>query len=287
MSKIDERIRKDLGDIYSKKVPTVRTIKRAQSLNASVVKKVEDCFSSRGLPSYFYGDRKAKMVIVHLNPGAESEKQDKEFYAQTRDFNRSTLATFIKSYKSHMKNFGVQSQKSDEFDVKQAAFISAWEKSGMSFKNINFKCKLTEEQKLAAMKEVLSKKLQLELIPYASRQFDEKMLNLDELIPYLMDIIDEIFCQKRRYVVFMGRIFERLLQSDKLKKFIKVDFAEEKLPQMLLKKKKASCRVVIITYKKKKIKALIAHTFADKSLCRDFKRMRKYGEFCYKHFKSK
>ncbi|WP_407458224.1 hypothetical protein [Fibrobacter sp.] len=278
MSKLDDRIREDLGYLYADK-----KIKRAVDLG----KKLSFDVSTKGEPAHFFGERSASTVVVMLNPGCIAENADKKFAEISKGWNRKSLKGFVESYIDHKMNGAGRCPeccRPDAFDVKQAAFLKPWTGCGIVLPK-NFE---TNENKLLAKKKVLLQKLQLELVPFASQTTKFQKDDYDLLLPYLEDCLDEIFAKNRKYVILCGSVFEHLLKKLKEKGAIDADFSNKK--KKVLKSKKLSkgitvhCMVAEICYNGKRQRVLVAHTFASRALPNAYGLMEKYGKFCFETF---
>ena len=145
-------------------------------------------------------------------------------------------------------------------------------------------------------------KLQLELIPYASREFKNvKPSKMHFLFPYVETLFDEIFSYERNYVIFCSDFFEKLFKKYSKDRggqgCIQFEGLDNK-PYMQLFKKidkngkeketKAYCTPIKITYNKgkamKSIHAVIAHTFPNKALPNAYDKMQEYGKFCFDEY---
>jgi hypothetical protein len=280
MDKIDDRISEDLIYLFQGK-----KIKRAADLS----RNMEMPFSTRGEPAHFFGDRNASTVMVMLNPGCDAEIADKKFKEVSKNWDRTSLKDFIKSYKqTKIKGTKCESEKGklDSFDVKQSVFLKSWYGCEIDFPR-DYESK---ENKLKACECVLQQKLQLELVPFASRTFTPNANQRKYLIPYLNDCLEEIFSKERKYVVFCGSVFERLLKNIGSEEKFSVRFSGERKMNLSGlnnngKGMTARCRVFLLEYKGKKQRALIAHTFASQALTNAYELMGQYGKFCYTTFK--
>lgn len=323
---LDERINQDLAELYNilhKSVP-LKAIKGVGGISAAVElseklysgdkHKDDDAYelSTLGLPGYFTGNRDAKTVMVMLNPGISAMENDNPLRTMKSindlgiELNKG-VDGFIKSYIKKNSKFGEhKSYKVDAFDLKQAVFLSAWENTGIEATDgfpqklidnsgkHNNAAVITEIKSLRekATGKVLTQKLQLELIPYASRRFDTHNANLEVLMPYLETLLHEIFNADRKYIIFCSDFFERLFNYANGRNEIQIEFIKRKEPIELKEKgedksKKAFCSVVNISCKvgnkKKTFKAIIAHTFSNQSLTNAYEKMQKYGKQCYKN----
>ena len=147
------------------------------------------------------------------------------------------------------------------------------------------------------------KKLQLELVPYASRDFKQiPPKNLENLFPFVETLFDEIFSNvsenDSRYVIFCADVFDKLF-----KKFVKkhpgrVEYEKDnpqKSSYKIFKQeegktpKPANCTPIRIYQNDNKkgysLKAIIAHTFPIQSLSTAYNRMVEYGKFCWETYR--
>lgn len=284
---LDSKIYKDIEELLDKgEISTA--IELGVALCTSITK-----LSSKGLPGYFCGNRKAKTVVINLNPGISAKKCD-ELWAEVKDryINKST-DDFVRDFLIWRHDFGINDidpndpskLRYDEFDVKQAAFLKSWKNNG-----INLPSDLDWNNRadcIVAKTRVLSDKLQLELIPYASSKFSVNRKHIHLFRPYIDILLDEIFSEERQYIIFASAIFEKIFEDYNQAYPGTFDLSghiETSDPLKPGGKLRGKCKVISITYKGKTNKALIAHTFASRGLCRAFNLMQKYGEFCYELF---
>lgn len=298
---LDQRINSEISELI-----VTGEIAAAKNL-CSVIKSDSDSpsLSFQGLPSYYFGYRGAETVMVNLNPGESVDKNVRRWKGNSepqKPLNRKLLSEspsteeiggFICKYHDFQEKFAEYGYKTDSFDVKQAAFLTQWEKNGIEGLPKNSNWNDTTIQGKAA-RSVVSNKLQLELLPYASAKFDiNRKGDIKLLFPYIETLLDEIFAKKRTYVVFASSKFEYIF-----KKYNKISgtetFALGKLynPEPSLKeihdgsngKLHIRCRVVWINYKGKTQPALIAHTFPSQGLGRAYDLMQTYGRLCYEQW---
>ena len=274
---LDQRLRKDLDDLVSN-----HEISEATALNNAGV--LMEKLSTKGLPVYFTGNRKAKTVLVMLNPGCDAIIADHNYpcdICKLKIDDKHGPATFINSYNGARTNFGrLDYCRYDSFDIKQALFLCSWKNCGVTLPS-GFPS--NPNTYLDAKEAVLMQKLQLELVPYASRSFEIDIIN--PLIPYIDTLFDEIASCNREYVIFCSGKFVRLFQMyNKIIGHSHVDLTNPPFSTTLKSKKgvtkiKYHCQRIAITYKNKIIKAMIAHSFPMQGLNGDL--MRQYGECCY------
>jgi len=283
---LDQRIEEDLKDLYNCGALNGE-IKAAKKLQGVI----SDELSTKGMPGHFSGNRAALTVLVTLNPGKDAKGADDALQEEINKLNidDSSGDKFVRSYIDGKANFGElilgknsPQNNPDSFDVKQALFFKSWMDGGI------FSNGFSEDIRIA-VKEVLMNKLQLELIPYCSRNF--KMRKKELFYEYVETLFDEIFSKKRKYVIFASATFETLFKDKERMKSIGavVKFENRQYPmQPLLKndgtpaKTKFNCTRIWITYKDKEYKAMIAPTFFKQGVAGDL--MCQYGKFCYEEY---
>jgi hypothetical protein len=157
-------------------------------------------------PHFFTGDLNAELVLIHLNPKRNMDKQTKSYSRYN-----SAEAGFqsFEHYLNHYINFGKNHYGEDSkrnhkspFDHKQIRFIRPLEV-----------LPLNSPDKFENLVNVIDKKLQLELIPFGSNDFNFKKIGISNLRPYINTILDMIATAPRKYIIFCGRVFEDLLQD--------------------------------------------------------------------------
>lgn len=280
MTRFDEQMERGL---YERWRDCDCEIEAAKSLS----QVVKDELSSRGLPCYYYGDRSAKTVVVNLNPGMVANKCDEQWMDKKFDeIKKLPFGEFIKWYHDEQRNFALSPEyKTDPFDVKQAAFLTPWEDNGIGLIE-NPDWSIQESRDIDARR-VLSNKLQLELIPYASAKFaiDTKHINL--LFPYVDTLLEEIFSCDRKYIIFASAVFESIFKHYNKWDERKGSFKLLEPHTFPLKNRNGKCRVVEISYKGNTHYALIANTFPSQALGRAYELMQKYGAECYLEYVNK
>ena len=275
---LDEQINKDLTELYNGK-----ELSGAKSL-ASLIS-----VSTKGLPQHFVGNRDAKTVFVMLNPGSNTEGAEKELAKRKKTYDCTSAEAFIESYVREMCDFGKIHRidnPSDPFDVKQAAFLKPWKDSGITLPDAFPQDK---EMFADAKEAVLTQKLQLEFIPYASNKFNPKSRdikeNIAQLVPFVETLLEEIFRKERTNVIFgYGKFYNVFKAYNKAKGSTIIDMSAKEVKSDKLKSYAGRCRVITLNWNGKKQKALIAHTFACQSLQNAPDLMQKYGKFCYEQF---
>lgn len=278
---LHERIEKDLKELFQGK-PISEAVRLPKKLQVSI----------RGLPQHFVGNPKADTVLVMLNPGGDSKQADHCFYCASRCYNRASAKTFIRSYVREKQSFGrLDRTRPDPFDLKQAAFLRDWKDSGINLPKRFTGIKDTDSKngKLAAKEAVLMNKLQLELVPYCSRQFKTDLFAKNarlcrQLFPFLETILEEIVSRRRQYVVFCSALFESLFSEYEKCHHGSFSGLEGKPNKDESSGFKTRCRVICIHYKNRSQKALVAHTFPSRRLANNGSAMRKYGKFCFEEY---
>lgn len=176
--------------------------------NKGCDKNIKDkiSFATRALPVYTVGKRKAKTVMVMLNPGKGVKASNNDLYIELKKrsmfimlsklccggtcpqvtSSNVDLTEDIKNYNYFNAHYGDWDyNRHDNFDLKQAFFLRDWPEDsevGVDKKNLNdiIKDNKTEKEevkekvqklKLEEKRKVLMNKQQLELVPYSSRSF--------------------------------------------------------------------------------------------------------------------
>lgn len=248
-------------------------------------------FNDNMQPMYFNGKQDAKTVMIMLNPGnSDNSKSPYSFFDDKLKY--KSFEEFYTDHINALVNYGtIDFERLDNFDLKQAAFLH-------DFKNLDFEIPKdfwnNDNLKRIAKRNVLMDKLQLEFIPYTSRDFkglldssrlaSQNIVHLKKYIYHALDTIIEhprdnvIFCSKQFYNLFSVcqeiEDFNGKIEMGSIKEFKDV---EGKLTLRFSK--------VTIQYKNNIINAGIAHSFASQALPNAYKKMMRYGEFCYNEMK--
>lgn len=286
---LDQRIQKDLTELYNGGA-TPGVIQDALALDGLIqAKPGQTSFATKALPLYYTGDRKAKTVLVMLNPGEDVDTANNNLRCDILKHSMQD-AKDVNSYHKWCANYGhIDRSRLDNFDLKQAFFLHKWPSAGITFPASfcpNPKC---DDAILREAKEaVLTQKLQLELIPYASSTFGSFVNSKISLaFPFVETLFEEIFSHDRRYVIFCSRKFERVFKEYSKKHPNTIDFIRTVSQQIPGSKIKGSCTVINIKQNGKPIRAIIANTFPNQALPNAYEKMEKYGEFCYNVIQSK
>ena len=283
---LDERIQKDLTELYNGG-DNQGEIKNALALNGLIqAKSGQTSFATRALPGYYAGDRKAKTVMVMLNPGMDVDEANDNLMCDICKRSMKNAAD-IENYHQWCVEYGhIDRSRLDNFDLKQAFFLHNWKDTGISLpENLCASPKSGKQTLLDAKEAVLTQKLQMDLIPYASSSFSTLNNNLLSLtIPFVETLFDEIFSQDRNYVVFCSKKFEAVFKEYNKVHQGAIDFVATESQIIPGSKINGSCSIVLIHHQNKTVKALIANTFPNQALPNAYHLMEKYGDFCYQQY---
>jgi hypothetical protein len=283
---LDERIQKDLTELYNGG-DNQGEIKNAVALYGLIQAKPEQTsFATRALPGYYAGDRKAKTVLVMLNPGMDVDEANDNLMCDICKRSMKNAAD-IENYHKWCVEYGhIDRSRLDNFDLKQAFFLHNWKDTGISLpENLCASPKSGKQTLLDAKEAVLTQKLQMDLIPYASSSFSTLNNNLLSLtIPFVETLFDEIFSQDRNYVVFCSKKFEAVFKEYNKVHQGAIDFVATESQIIPGSKINGSCSIVLIHHQNKTVKALIANTFPNQALPNAYHLMEKYGDFCYQQY---
>lgn len=313
------------------------TVKDLQNLlndlkNKGCAENIKDkiSFATRALPVYTGGKRGAKTVMVMLNPGKGVKDSNKDLLIELKKRSMFTMLSKLCGgaclqlssgnvdlkediYNYHYFNtyYGDWDRnRHDNFDLKQAFFLRDWKDSGVCLNtdNLNYiiehnKDKDGKEEvqlkKLEEKRQVLNNKLQLELVPYASRSFSSfaDTNKIKDLYPYVDTLLHEIFSKERKYVIFCSRLFNDVFKEYNTKYF-SVTFGEEQKYVIEGKEKdkktgknktlNTSCTPITIFNNEdnSSINAIIANTFPSQALPNAYEKMAEYGKLCYLCYKT-
>jgi len=212
----------------------------AVDLNA----KIGEDYFDMASPGLFAGDIHAKLVLVHLNPKRNKEHWNKKcMYSSFNEYLEEHVHFGNKAYGKH-----VQEKNKSRFDMKQVRFLKP-------FEILPFNGEKCHDLEVA-----LDQKLQLELVPLGSPNFDYHKIGVKNLKPFVTRMIDLLLEDEREYIIFCGRVFKEVLQE-----FI----IEERIHSFKLikndgKETKSAFEVINIKleYNNSKITACIAPQFA-------------------------
>jgi hypothetical protein len=181
----------------------------AEELN----KKIGEEYFSTTNPHFFTGDLDSEFVLVHLNPKRDKDPVDgryqrflpKDIDSAPEIGGFSTFSEYINYYTNFGQiKYGINSSRTHKsrFDFKQVRFIRPF--------NV---IPLDNVDKFQDLENVIDRKLQLELIPFGSKDFNFRKIGIENITPFLEPILNLLTSKKRKYVIFCGRVFEDLLNN--------------------------------------------------------------------------
>lgn len=167
--------------------------RRAQQINESIGLKYFDVAG----PQHFTGNIESEIVMVHLNPKRNVNNFGPECKFKTFDEYWSFYENFGKVH------YGPRSKPKHKspFDHKQVRFLRPL---GL--------IPLDENDNNENLRRVIDDKLQLELIPYGSPDFNFHKVGIENINPFIKDIVHLIGSHDRKFVLFCGRVFVELLK---------------------------------------------------------------------------
>ena len=286
---LDKRIQKDLSELYNGG-NTPGVIQDAFGLDGLIqAKSGQTSFATKALPGYYTGKRDAKTVMVMLNPGMDVDKANNNLNCEICKRSMKNAGD-IDNYHKWSINYGLEDKsRQDNFDLKQAFFLKQWVDTGISLPaNLCSNSKSDKQTLLDAKEIVLTQKLQLDLIPYASSSFGSFIKGKIGLVfPFVETLLKEIFSEKRKYVIFCSKKFARIFREyNKMNPgtfcFIRTD--KIMIPNSAIM---GSCTKIHINYGKDSMDAIISNTFPSQALPNAYELMEHYGEFCYNCFTRK
>jgi len=234
--------------------------------------RIIDNYFDTANPGAFTGKLDSEVVLVHLNP--KRDKNGKEPWGKKCEEDFDT-------YWDRHVNFGekkygkdVLKKEKSKFDLKQIRFLKHF--GIFDFNN-------DKDNPFHDLVEVMQKKLQLDLVPFGSPNFDYNVIGVENLKPFVETILDLIFeyKNKRKYIIFCGRVFEKILTDADFIIKEKTKIYPDHLPKKIggITKNLYSVIVVTLKYKNSEITACIAPQFAQQGCPID-----EYGKFVYKSF---
>jgi hypothetical protein len=159
-------------------------------------KKVGADYFDTANPHFFTGDVAAKLVLVHLNP-----KRNNGWGAKC-DF--PDFDTYWQAYSQFGANqYGVNSKRTHKspFDLKQIRFLKP-------FGILPFTGDKYHDLEIS-----IDKKLQLELVPFGSPNFNYSEIGVENLKLFVIRLLNLLMESKRDYVMFCGRVFQEILKD--------------------------------------------------------------------------
>ncbi|MDR0829202.1 MAG: hypothetical protein LBN95_03710 [Prevotellaceae bacterium] len=148
-------------------------------------------------PHFFTGDIAAKLAFVHLNPKRnQKDWNSKCNYVDFEDY-------WAKYAQFGANTYGINSKRTHKspFDLKQIRFLKP-------FGILPF-----NDDKYHDLEIVIDKKLQLELVPFGSPNFNYLEIDVKNLNPFVTRLLNLLMENKRDYVFFCGRVFLEILKK--------------------------------------------------------------------------
>lgn len=192
MGRLIAEIQWDLDDLRA-----AGTMKRAVQLTEQTGEQM----AAHVLPMYFTGRYDAEVVLIHLNPKLDPKRV------------RTTvpdLTVYLDQYARYGHHtWGSDPTYSSAFDHKQVRFLRP-------FDVIEFAGGTSPGVMRNNAELVIDKKLQLELIPYASQAFRTSRFAPRVLAPHFERVLDVVTDHPRQFVLFCGAVFDELLERSGL-----------------------------------------------------------------------
>ena len=166
-------------------------------------KKIKEEYFCESNPHFFTGNLNADLVLVHLNPKRNKNKSTGNYDIQKSKFD--TFEEYFDYFSNFGKyNYGVNSERKHKspFDKKQIRFI----------KPLNI-LPLNGNDIFEDLEVVIDQKLQIELIPFGSENFNYSKVGIKNIEPFINNILSLISVKERKYTIFCGRVFEEILDN--------------------------------------------------------------------------
>jgi hypothetical protein len=155
-------------------------------------------FDPSYFPMFFTGDFKAPLVLVHLNPKLADRLTGPRF----EDFD-----AYLEGHaRFGLHHWGEDPSYRSAFDHKQVRFLRP-------FGVIDFVTGVDTASKRRNCELAIDRKLQLELVPYASPSFSTHRFSAAILHPHFDRVLGAIAAYPRDYVLFCGSVFGELLRD--------------------------------------------------------------------------
>lgn len=153
-------------------------------------------FDPTYFPMYFTGDFAAPLVLVHLNPKLAGRLSGPRF---------ENFETYVERHRrfGHY-HWGQDRTYRSTFDHKQVRFLRP-------FGVIDFLDDPDDASKRRNAELAIDRKLQLELVPYASPTFPTHRFTAARLRSHCERVLEAVTAYPRDYVLFCGAVFDELL----------------------------------------------------------------------------
>jgi hypothetical protein len=217
-------------------------------------------FDSSCFPMFFTGAFESPLVLVHLNPKLSAQLG-------------GPLYTNFDAYYDQHRRFGfhhwvMDSSYKSPFDHKQMRFLRP-------FGAIDFVPEIEPVDKRVNLARVIDRKLQLELIPYASPGFAARDFSIDLLQPHFERVLGAIAALPRNYIIFCGAVFDDLLKLSGRETF-RLDHHFPLATNLGMSKNEYRFSNVAFNYEGVSLRAGIARSFAIQGIP-----MSAYGAKCH------
>lgn len=166
-------------------------------------KKVGGEYFCESNPHFFTGDLASDLVLVHLNPKRNKNKVSGSYDVEKPKFNSFEEYFNYFSYFGR-NNYGENSGRihKSPFDRKQIRFL----------KPLNI-LPFTGNDIYKDLEIVMDNKLQIELIPFGSENFNYNEVGVKNIKPFIDNILSLIAAKERKQVIFCGRVFDNMLND--------------------------------------------------------------------------
>lgn len=283
---MEEKYLIELRELYNK-----GKISSGEQLNNFLRKNEgEEVINFKVPPTYNIINLNKPTVFCHLNPGGDPSPE--KFREELKKFSNSD--EFIADYKETRLNYPksrfLDKKEFDNFDYKQALFLSGFPNNGIELSSItNSHISNKKEERLKDCYAVLSHKTQLELLPFESKKFKSlfhsvkgSQVVFPHIKNYFIDLLDIITASERKYVLFGSNQYNNLMKiaSNELSDF-EILRKSKKIGLDIGTKNKAYVTILDLKWKDKQFSGIIAHSFPRQDLPNAFEKMKKYGELCY------
>jgi hypothetical protein len=262
-------------------------IKQARQLNESLNGSVY--FSEKSTPLYFTGNPEADTVFVMLNPGCGKDelRLTKAFLEDTQHALETCITEMI-SYGS----LDSEKKRIDNFDIKQPAFLFEFKDTGIELPD--FLKNRDKEIALLAKEKVLTQKLQLELIPYSSREFVDIFDNLEMTLrnihafqTHIERALNVISAKKRKYILLGSKQHYHILVALNKLGIKKVELHEPMGFRIDNLKNRVFFNTGSILHNGEWINVGIPYSFPRRDLPNAFDKMREYGRLCFEEMEKR
>lgn len=207
IKKLIDDLQQDFNEFWNTgEIQVVREMNKR--ISSEEYKLRPDC-----MPASFYGDLMSEYVVVNLNPGiSKGEGDNKDVLIEKGINNFEEYYKYLSDYGK--KRFGKKDASIDPFDVKMVGFLAPFDEMDNQFGFI----KMKDEKSTATLNEnlvkVIESKCQLEFIKYGSPKFNgNDFLKQSWVYERMEEILNIIFCTKRKLIIFNGRMFSSLLKK--------------------------------------------------------------------------